>query len=198
MFQKLYDKALFWAKHRHANKYLFALSFAESSFFPIPPDVMLAPMSLAQPEKAFHFALWTTIASVLGGILGYGIGYFLFDSIAAWLQETHYWSSYLQAEQWFKNWGFWAVFIAGFSPIPYKVFTLAAGALQMFFLPFVVASMIGRGARFFLIAMLLTMGGGKLESTLRQYMDKIGWISVILLIIGLGVYFSSYLSKLSV
>jgi membrane protein YqaA with SNARE-associated domain len=188
MFQALYDKALGWAKHRHASKYLFALSFAESSFFPIPPDVMLAPMALAQPNKAFYFALWTTIASVLGGMLGYSIGYFLFDSFSPWLQETHYWEKYLQAEAWFKNWGFWAIFIAGFSPIPYKVFTIAAGALQMFFLPFIAASIVGRGARFFLVAMLLAAGGEKLESKLRQYMDIIGWVTVVLVVIGFGVY----------
>ena len=188
MFQKFYDKALAWSKHRHASKYLAILSFAESSFFPIPPDVMLAPMALSQPKKAFHFALLTTIASVLGGILGYGIGYFLFDSIAGWLETTHYWGKYLQAEQWFNDWGFWAIFVAGFSPIPYKVFTIAAGALQMLFLPFVVASLIGRGARFFLVAMLLAMGGKKLESKLRQYMDIIGWGMVILIIIGIGFY----------
>ncbi|MCK5898898.1 MAG: DedA family protein [Methylococcales bacterium] len=188
MFQKFYDKALAWSKHRHASKYLFALSFAESSFFPIPPDVMLAPMALSQPKKAFNFALLTTIASVLGGMLGYAIGYFLFDSIEAWLQSTHYWSKYLQAEIWFADWGFWAVFIAGFSPIPYKVFTIAAGALQMLFLPFVAASLVGRGARFFMVAMLLAAGGEKLESKLRQYMDIIGWVTVALVIVGIGLY----------
>lgn len=188
MFQKFYDKALAWSKHRHASKYLFALSFAESSFFPIPPDVMLAPMSLSQPKKAFNFALLTTIASVLGGILGYAIGYFLFDSIELWLQSTHYWNKYLQAEAWFTDWGFWAIFIAGFSPIPYKVFTIAAGALQMLFLPFVVASLVGRGARFFMVAMLLAAGGKKLEAKLRQYMDIIGWVTVVLVIAGIGIY----------
>ena len=188
MFQKLYDKALEWSKHRHASKYLFALSFAESSFFPVPPDVMLAPMALSQPDKAYRFALWTTIASVLGGILGYSIGYFMFDSISPWLQETRYWEKYLTAENWFKEWGFWAVFIAGFSPIPYKVFTIAAGALQMMVLPFIAASLVGRGARFFLVAMLLALGGERLEKKLREYMDRIGWATVILLMIGAGVY----------
>ncbi len=184
MFKALYEKALIWAKHRHATKYLCALSFSESSFFPIPPDVMLAPMALAQPEKAFRFALLTTLFSVLGGMLGYGIGYFLFDNIAPWLQETKYWEKYLTAESWFKDWGFWAVFVAGFSPIPYKVFTIAAGALQMSFLPFVLASLVGRGARFFLVAMLIAAGGEKLESKLRQYMDIIGWVIVALVVIG--------------
>jgi membrane protein YqaA with SNARE-associated domain len=184
MFQKLYDKALVWAKHRHAEKYLCALSFAESSFFPIPPDVMLAPMALAQPKKAFRLALLTTLFSVIGGMLGYAIGFFMFDTFSPWLQETHYWDKYLIAESWFKDWGFWAVFIAGFSPIPYKVFTIAAGALQMFFIPFIFASLVGRGARFFLVAMLIAAGGEKLESKLRQYMDIIGWIVVGLVVIG--------------
>ncbi len=188
MFKALYEKALIWAKHRHATKYLCALSFSESSFFPIPPDVMLAPMALAQPEKAFRFAMLTTIFSVLGGMLGYGIGFFMFDSISPWLQETKYWEKYLLAETWFKDWGFWAIFVAGFSPIPYKVFTIAAGALQMFFIPFVLASVVGRGARFFLVAMLIAAGGEKLESKLRQYMDIIGWAVVLLVVIGGGIY----------
>ena len=94
MFKKLYDKALGLARHKHAAKYLCALSFSESSFFPIPPDVMLAPMALAKPESAFRLALLTTIFSVLGGMLGYGIGFFMFDSISPWLQETHYWGKY--------------------------------------------------------------------------------------------------------
>ncbi len=188
MFKALYEKALVWARHRHATKYLCALSFSESSFFPIPPDVMLAPMALAQPEKAFRFALLTTLFSVLGGMFGYSIGYFMFDSISPWLQETKYWEKYLTAENWFKDWGFWAVFVAGFSPIPYKVFTIAAGALQMFFLPFILASLVGRGARFFLVAMLIAAGGEKLESKLRQYMDIIGWTVVVLVVLGGAVY----------
>ncbi|MGR9000363.1 MAG: YqaA family protein, partial [Gammaproteobacteria bacterium] len=157
-------------------------------FFPVPPDVMLAPMALAQPDKAFRFALLTTIASVAGGILGYTIGYFMFDSISPWLQTTQYWESYLIAQSWFKEWGFWAVFAAGFSPIPYKVFTIAAGALSMVFVPFVLASIIGRGGRFFLVAMLLAAGGAKLESKLREYMDRLGWATVALIVIGVGTY----------
>jgi len=188
MFQKLYDKALQWSKHRHAAKYLCALSFAESSFFPIPPDVMLAPMALSQPDKAMRFALLTTVASVLGGMLGYLIGFFMFDSISPWLQTTHYWEGYLTARSWFEQWGFWAVFVAGFSPIPYKVFTIAAGALSMVFLPFVLASIIGRGGRFFLVAMLLAAGGEKLEAKLREYMDRLGWATVALVVIGAGIY----------
>ena len=188
MFKKLYDQAIRWSKHRHATKYLAILSFAESSFFPVPPDVMLAPMVLAQQSKALRLAMITTIASVLGGMLGYANGFFALYMIKPWLEGTHYWSKYKLAEQWFKDWGFWAVFIAGFSPIPYKVFTIAAGALSMMFLPFVLASFIGRGARFFLVASLLAWGGERFESKLRQYMDIIGWAVVVLIVIGVGIY----------
>ncbi|MDC9728708.1 MAG: DedA family protein [Methyloprofundus sp.] len=188
MFKNLYDKVITWSKHRHAEKYLAILSFAESSFFPIPPDVMLAPMVLAEQKKAWRLALLTTIASVLGGMLGYAIGFFAFDMIQPWLEGSHYWEKYQLAEQWFVNWGFWAIFIAGFSPIPYKVFTIAAGALSMMFLPFVLASFIGRGGRFFLVAGLLYWGGDKFEAKLRHYMDIIGWSVVVLLVIAIAVY----------
>lgn len=188
MFKKLYDKVIQYSKHRHATKYLAILSFAESSFFPIPPDVMLAPMVLAQQEKAWRLALITTIASVLGGMLGYAIGFYAFDMLQPWLEGSHYWPKYQLAEQWFKSWGFWAIFIAGFSPIPYKVFTIAGGALSMLFLPFVLASFVGRGARFFLVAGLLAWGGERFEAKLRHYMDIIGWAVVILIMLGIGLY----------
>lgn len=188
MFQKLYDRVILWSKHRHAERFLFALSFAESSFFPVPPDVMLAPMALAQPKHAFRFALWTTVASVLGGMFGYGIGFFLFDMIEPWLQSSHYWAPYLKAIAWFGDWGFWAVLVAGFSPIPYKVFTIAAGALNMIFIPFVLASMLGRGGRFFLVAMLLAAGGERLENKLRTYINQLGWGLVVLVLVGGLVY----------
>lgn len=192
MFQKLFDRAILWSKHPQALKFLFALSFAESSFFPVPPDVMLAPMALAQPKKAFRFALWTTLASVLGGIFGYAIGFFLFDSVEPWLKNSHYWEPYQQATAWFGEWGFLAVFVAGFSPIPYKVFTIAAGALNMFIIPFVLASLVGRGGRFFLVALLLAAGGERLESKLRNYMDRIGWGLVIIIVIGGLIYHFSH------
>ncbi|MCK5889473.1 MAG: DedA family protein [Methylococcales bacterium] len=184
MFQKLYDKTLSWAKHRHAEKFLCTLSFAESSFFPIPPDVMLAPMTLAKPNKAVRLAFLTTLFSVLGGILGYNIGFFMFDTISVWLEQSHYWDKYLLAQRWFEDWGIWAIFIAGFSPIPYKVFTIAAGALHMLFIPFILASIVGRGARFFLVALLIAAGGEKLEKKLRHSIDLVGWIIVGIIVIG--------------
>jgi membrane protein YqaA with SNARE-associated domain len=156
------------------------MSVAESSFFPVPPDVMLAPMCLARPERAWRFALLTTLTSVAGGLAGYAIGYFAFEALAPWLQTTKYWTSYQTAVQWFSDYGFWAVFIAGFSPIPYKVFTIAAGALSMALLPFTLASIIGRGARFYLVAGLMKWGGERMEAALHRYVDRIGWATVAL------------------
>ncbi|MBL1294381.1 MAG: DedA family protein, partial [Thiotrichales bacterium] len=152
LFGKLYDMTLRWAAHPKAPWYLGGLSFAESSFFPIPPDVMLAPMVLAKRNKAWWFATITTIASVLGGIAGYLIGWLAFDVIEPWVMQAGYGDKLELSKQWFAQWGVWVVFIAGFAPIPYKLFTISAGVLAMSFLPFVIASLIGRGARFFLVA----------------------------------------------
>lgn len=188
IFSSLYQRAMQWSRHRHAPWYLGGMSFAESSFFPIPPDVMLAPMSLANPSRAWRFALITTLASVAGGLLGYLMGHYGFDAIEPWLRTTQYWASYEVAVDWFGRWGFWAVFIAGFSPIPYKVFTIAAGALSMALLPFTLASLIGRGARFFLVAGLMAWGGARMEAVLHRYVDRLGWATVALVVIGVAVY----------
>lgn len=188
MFQKLYDKTLRWSRHRHATRYLGFVSFADSSFFPITPLVMLVPMVLAQRDKAFRFALLTTVMSALGAILGYSIGYFLFEAIAPWLQTTHYWNDYLAAKTEVDKWGIWAVLIGGFLPIPYKIFTITAGSLNMALLPFLLVSTLGRGGRFFLVAYLLKFGGKKLETKLRDYINKIGWLVVVLIVVGVGAY----------
>ena len=127
IFSKLYTKVMQLAAHPHAVRYLAGLSFAESSFFPVPPDVMLAPMTLATPRRAWFLAALTTAASVLGGMAGYAIGLLAFDLIEPFLHRAGYWPAYLHAREWFRNWGFWAVLLAGFSPVPYKIFTIAAG-----------------------------------------------------------------------
>ena len=179
LFSPLYARVMQWSRHRHAERYLAGLSFAESSFFPIPPDVMLAPMSLAKPGSAWRFATVTTVASVLGGLFGYLIGLFAFEMIEPLLHDMGYYEKFLKAQAWFDEWGFWAIFIAGFSPIPYKIFTISAGVISMAFLPFVVASLVGRGARFYLVAGLMAWGGEKMEKKLHQYVDLLGWLTVI-------------------
>lgn len=183
IFSALYDRVMRWSRHRHAPYYLAGLSFAESSFFPIPPDVMLAPMSMANPRRSWWFAALTTVASVLGGLLGYAIGAFAFDLVQPWVAEGgRYHAVFQQAKDWFDQWGIWAIFIAGFSPIPYKIFTITAGVLSMALVPFVLASAIGRGARFFLVAALMAWGGERMEGTLRRYVDRIGWIMLLLIV----------------
>ncbi|MGB1682690.1 MAG: YqaA family protein [Arenicellales bacterium] len=190
IFSRLYDWVLGWAKHPRASRYLAALSFAESSFFPIPPDVMLAPMALARRERAWWFAFITTVWSVLGGALGYLIGMFLFDVLAQPLISFYDASeAFATAQDKFKAHGVWIVFIAGFTPIPYKIFTISAGLASMAFFPFVVASLIGRGARFFLVSALIYFGGERFESGLRRYVDLIGWLVIALIVVGLGVYY---------
>lgn len=184
IFSKLYDRVMVWSRHRYAPWYLGGLSFAESSFFPIPPDVMLAPMSMAKPQKAWSYAALTTATSVLGGLLGYFIGHFAFEFIAPLVTEGgRYAEPFAAAEQWFDEWGVWAIFIAGFSPIPYKVFTISAGVLHMALIPFLIASAVGRGARFFIVAALMAWGGERMEGTLRQYVDRLGWIMLVLIIL---------------
>lgn len=184
LFQSCYDLAIRWAKHRHAGKYLAGLSFAESMFFPIPPDVMLAPMSLSQPHRAWRYAALTTLASVLGGIGGYALGYFAFD---VWLEplilSAGYQEKFETTIQWFEAYGIWVVFLAGFSPIPYKIFTISAGVLSMAFAPFLIASAIGRGARFFLLAGLMRWGGAAMEAKLREYVEYLGWATVAIAVI---------------
>ncbi|MCF6258221.1 MAG: DedA family protein [Gammaproteobacteria bacterium] len=186
LFSSLYAHAMRWAVHRHAQWYLAGLSFAESSFFPIPPDVMLAPMALADNKKAWRYATMTTVASVAGGMLGYLIGYLAFDAIEPWVMDAGYGDKYQLAVDWFEQWGIWAILIAGFSPIPYKIFTIAAGAISMAFLPFVLASLAGRGARFFLVTALIVWGGERMEHTIKKYVDWLGWGLVIVIAVALA------------
>lgn len=189
IFSSIYERVMTWSKLPNAPWYLGILSFAESSFFPVPPDVMLAPMCLANPSKAWQYALLTTITSLLGGLLGYLIGATAFDFITPYLQSNgHYWKAFQKAEVWFKEWGVWAIFLAGFSPIPYKIFTIAAGALAMPLLPFTTASFIGRGARFFMVAGLMKWGGPTMEANLRKYVDRIGWATIALIVIAVLIF----------
>ena len=183
IFSALYTRVMRWARHPYATWYLFGLSFAESSFFPVPPDVMLAPMSMAHPKRAMFLALLTTLGSTLGGVAGYLIGMLAFDAIEPLLHQWGYFDGYLQARQWFAEWGFWVVFVAGFSPIPYKVFTITAGVISMAFLPFVLASMVGRGARFFLVAALMAWGGEAMEQRLHKWVDWVGWLTLLAVVI---------------
>ncbi|MDC9724983.1 MAG: DedA family protein [Gammaproteobacteria bacterium] len=184
LFSALYERVMLWSRHQYATYWLAIVSFTESSFFLIPPDVMLAPMSLAKPHKAWFYAGLTTATSVLGGLLGYLIGAYAFPFIEPWLHSLNYMHAYHTAETWFQRWGFWTIFLAGFTPIPYKVFTIASGALGMALIPFIIGSSIGRGMRFFLIAGLMRWGGERLESKLQRWVDRIGWTTIVVAVVG--------------
>ncbi len=184
IFSKTFEKIQQLASHRHAPWYLAALSVTESAFFVCPPDVMLLPMALAKPDRAWWYAGITTIGSVLGGLLGYLIGHYLMHFVLPFIEQLGYAEAYGQVQQWFIAWGFAALFVAGFSPVPYKLFTIGAGAIRMQLLPFVAASILGRGLRFFLGAAAMRWGGARFEQTVHRYIDQVGWALVFLLIIG--------------
>jgi len=187
LFSRLLEHVLRWSRHPHAQWYLGGLSFAESSFFPIPPDVMLAPMVLASRERAWRYALLTTVMSVIGGLAGFLIGALGIDWVMPWLVKFGYIEPFEHAQAWFVTWGFWAILAAGFSPIPYKIFTIAAGAMSMALLPFTLASAVGRGARFFLVAALIYWGGETFERNLRRYVDVLGWAVVVIIVVAIIV-----------
>tara|TARA_Y100001934_G_C12182533_1_gene692315 strand:- start:79 stop:660 length:582 start_codon:yes stop_codon:yes gene_type:complete len=180
LFGRFYDKALSWSRHPHAPRYLFGLSFTEAFFFPIPPDVMLAPMVLAQRNKAWRFAALTSFSSVLGGLFGYLLGMFLYVQVGdALIKFYNAEDAYSHVQEWFSVYGVWVILIASFTPIPYKLFTITAGAVSMALLPFMILSLIGRSARFFLLAALIYFAGPKLEPLISRFIELLGWIFVI-------------------
>ncbi|MDG2915568.1 DedA family protein [Bisgaard Taxon 10/6] len=182
-FGAMYDKTMEWSKHRLAAYWLAFVSFIEAIFFPIPPDVMLIPMAMTKPQSAVKFALICTAASVVGGMVGYSIGYYAFDLVQQYIVKWGYQTQWDKAISWFEQWGVLVVFVAGFSPIPYKVFTIAAGVMQMAFIPFVLTAAVSRAARFILIAKLAAWGGTKFADKLRRSIEVIGWSVVALAVI---------------
>jgi membrane protein YqaA with SNARE-associated domain len=187
IFAGLYNKMMQWAAHPHAERYLIGVSIFESIFFPVPTALMVAPMAIATPHRAVRIALVATSMSVLGGVIGYYLGYYAIHAIEPILHDVGYWEKYQVAQSWFEQWGFWAVVVAGFSPIPFKLFTLSAGALSMALLPFVLAAIVGRSAHFFLVSLLMAWAGPKMEPVVKKYIEWLGWLTV--LIIALVIYF---------
>ena len=169
MIDRLYSRALALAGSRHAMWALAAVSFAESSFFPLPPDILLIPMILARPHQAFRLALLCTLASVVGGLLGYAIGYFLFDAIGRPVLEFYKaMGSYEALKAGFAEWGVWIIIIKGMTPIPYKLITIASGVAQFDLIAFILASIVSRSLRFFLVAALLWYFG----DAARQFIER--------------------------
>jgi membrane protein YqaA with SNARE-associated domain len=167
---------------------LLFLSIAEASFFPVPPEVLLAPMVLGGPKRAWRYAFWATIGSVIGGLLGYLVGAAAIHTIKPLLLHWGYHQAYQQVMSWFYQWGFYTMLIASFTPLPYKLFTIAAGALKLPLLPFVAAAFIGRGARYYLIVSLIKRHGPRIDDWLLRYIDVAGWALLGLILIGWFLY----------
>jgi membrane protein YqaA with SNARE-associated domain len=187
MFKKLYKQVLNWAENKYSIYYLAILSFVESFVLPYPPpDILLAPMVLKNQAKAWKFALICTIFSVLGGIVGYFIGVFGLDLIMPLIERMQWVAKLEQIKIWFEEYGVLIVFVAGFSPIPYKLFTIGGGMMSMAFLPFVLISFIARGLRFFLVAFIVKKFGDKCDEFLQKYVDYLGWLVVIFAVLFIG------------
>jgi len=184
MFRRLYDWTLRLAGHRHAERSLAAIAFAESSFFPIPPDVMMVPMILARRDRAWRIATICTISSVLGGVLGYAIGYFLFDSLGGWLIRLYGMESGIaEFRAWYAQWGVAIILLKGLTPIPYKLVTIASGFAAFNFPLFLAASLVTRAARFFLMAALLKRFGEPVRAFIEKRLNLVGAI-VLATIVG--------------
>ncbi len=169
MLNRLYARTLALASSRYAVAALAVIAFAESAFFPLPPDLLLIPMILARPRQAFLLAGLCTVMSVLGGFLGYAIGYFLFDAIGRPILEFyHAMGRYEALKAGFAHWGVWIIIIKGLTPIPYKLVTIASGVVQFPIVPFAFASLVSRSLRFFLLAALLWRFG----EPVREFIER--------------------------
>lgn len=183
--RRLYDWVLHWADTPYAAPALFLLAFSESSFFPVPPDVLLIALVMGARRRWFQYALLCTIASILGGLTGYGIGYWLMDTVGQRIIAFYHAQEYYrQVMEWYSRYDYWIVFIAALTPIPYKVFTIASGAFHMNIPGFTVISMLGRGMRFFLVAGLLFWFGPPIQRFIDRYFNLLSFLFVILLIGG--------------
>jgi membrane protein YqaA with SNARE-associated domain len=183
--RRLYDWTMRQAEGPKAPHGLFWVSFVESSFFPIPPDIMLIPMVLANRAKAWHYATIATIGSVLGGLLGYAIGYFLFSIIGEPVLKLYgYANKFDQVSQWFREWGVWILIAKGWTPFPYKVLTILAGAAHMALVPFVIASIVARAMRFYLVAGLLWWFGDPIRTFIEKHLNVLTTVFVVLLVGG--------------
>lgn len=185
MLRRLYDWTMGLAAHRHATAWLAVIAFVESSVFPIPPDILLIPMVLAAPTRAWRIVAIVTTASVLGGLAGYAIGYFLFETIGSSIIEFYgYLEKFERFQDWYREWGGWIVFAGGFSPIPYKVITIASGSVQLDIWTFTIVSVLSRGGRFILVAFLLWKFGTPIRAFIERWLGPLTLLFVVLLVLG--------------
>jgi membrane protein YqaA with SNARE-associated domain len=184
--RRFYDWAMDAAHKPHAMWSMGAISFAESSFFPVPPDVMLIPMALARPERAYAMALWCTVTSVAGGLVGYAIGALLYDSVGLWLIELYGYADKIDAfREAYAQWGAWIILLKGLTPIPYKVVTITSGFADYNLGLFLVFSIIARGTRFFVLAFLLHRYGERARYMIEKRLALFTTLGAAVVVIGL-------------
>ncbi|OAX56235.1 YqaA family protein [Xanthomonas graminis] len=188
IFGPLYERAIAWSRHRRAPTFLTGLSFAEAIVFPVPPEVMLAPMSLAQPRRALWFATLSLMGSVAGALVGYTLGHFAFAAVRpliewlGWTQKIDAQVSHLREVVAESPWrAFWLLVLAGFTPIPLKIFTWASGIVGIPLLPFLASMLVGRGKRVYLVAGAIRLGGPRAEAALRRWIEPLGWVAMAIL-----------------
>src|SRR6516164_10878026 len=192
LLRRLYDWCLAAAHKPHALWTMGAVSFAESSFFPVPPDIMLIPMALARPERAYVMAAWCTVTSVLGGLLGYSIGALLYDSVGAWLISLYGYGDKVEAfREAYAQWGSWIILLKGLTPIPYKLVTIASGFAGYSFVMFVLLSLVARGMRFFAVAFLLNRYGAQARIIIEERLGF--WVSIAAIALVGGIIVAVYL-----
>ena len=180
MLRRFYDNVLALAASRYAPWWLAVISFSESSFFPIPPDALLIPMCLARPDRAWRLALICTVSSVVGGAFGYLIGYALFEVLAAAvIQFYHYEAAFERFRAMYAEYGLWVILVKGFTPIPYKIVTIASGAADFIFVVFMLASLATRGARFFLVAGLIRAYGEPVRGFIERRLTLVTTLGVV-------------------
>ncbi len=193
MLKGLYHRTLALAEGPYATWTLAAVAFAESSFFPLPPDLILVPMSLAQPRRAWFYAGLCTIMSVLGGVLGYAIGALLYDTLGHWLISAYGYGNRLEAlREAYARWGALVILLKGLTPIPFKLVTIVSGLLGYNFALFVLLSLLTRGARFFLLAGLLNRFGDPIKGLLERHF--VGFIVILLVTVVLGFWLTAHLA----
>jgi membrane protein YqaA with SNARE-associated domain len=191
MLRRLYDWCIAAAGKPYATWLLGMISFVESSFFPIPPDVMLIPMSLARPDKAYFYATVCTITSVAGGVLGYFIGSVLYDSVGLWLIHLYGYGDKVEAfREAYAQWGGWIILLKGLTPIPYKIVTIASGFAGYNLPMFIGLSMIARGGRFFLLAFLLHRYGAQARVIIEERLGF--WVTIGLIVLVGGIVAAVY------
>jgi membrane protein YqaA with SNARE-associated domain len=192
LLRRLYDWCLVAAHKPHAMWTMGAVAFAESSFFPVPPDFMLIPMSLARPERAYVMAAWCTVASVIGGLLGYAIGAVLYDSVGAWLIHLYGYGNKVEAfRAAYTQWGAWIILLKGLTPIPYKIVTITSGFAHYNLGLFVVFSILSRGTRFFVLAFLLHRYGERARHIIEKQLGL--WAFALAAVVVIGIVAALYL-----